>query len=307
MQNRNFKFFGLSVIIIIMKQTLIIFITIFIIFFIGITLLKNRSSQMNSEVPVIEKTAAEKEKIQQFWELYRQATQYRLAGNMEDAAEAYSEALTFNEKHEGTLYYMGNVYFELGKYEKAEKAWQRLIKINPYSTRAHFQLGDLYISYKEEKFFNIDAAEAEYLRVLEINKEETGPTLRLGYVALIRGDLSKTQRYFEAVIGSNYKSVEAHFINGYVAWKRGNPQMALTLLNKAGKYSQQELPVTGVLGEGDKKTGLTFSLSESSRHQNLFEVFLRDLSKMDEVNISQEMDNRYEELDAFLKKIREKI
>lgn len=83
--------------------------------------------------------------------------------------------------------------------------------------------------------------------------------------------------------------------------------MALTLLNKAGKYSQQELPVTGVLGEGDKKTGLTFSLSESSRHQNLFEVFLRDLSKMDEVNISQEMDNRYEELDAFLKKIREKI
>lgn len=290
-----------------MKRTFIIFITIFIILFIGITLLKIRSSQMSPEILVSGKTTAEKEKIQQFWQFYRQATQFRLAGKMADAAEAYGKALRVNEKHEDALYYLGNIYLELGEFENAEMAWQSLIMVNPISARAHYQLGDLYISYKEEKFFNINAAEAEYLRAHEINKEETAPTLRLGYVALIRGDLSETQRYFDEVVGSNYKSVEAHFLNGYVAWKSGNTQKALTLLEKARKYSHPELPVEGVSGEGDTKEGRSFKLSESSRHQALFEDFIRDLSKMDEIIIYQQMDNLYEKLEVLLKEIREMI
>ncbi len=290
-----------------MRRTIIILLISFLTLFIIVSQLKKRSTSVIFEHQNSGKTIVEKEKIQQFWQLYRQATQYRLSGKMTAAAEAYGKALRFNEKHEDALYYLGNVYLELDAFENAEKSWQSLIRINPISSRAHFQLGDLYINFTEEKLFNIEAAEAEYLRAHEINKEETAPTLRLGYVSLIRGDLSETQRYFDAVIGSNYKSVEAHFLNGYVAWKRGNPQMALTLLEKAGKYSHPELPVEGVLGEGDTKEGRSFKLSESSRHKTLFEDFIRDLSNMDEIMTSKQMDNRYEELDAFLKEIREMI
>jgi tetratricopeptide (TPR) repeat protein len=290
-----------------MKRTLIIFIAILITLFAGITLLKNCSSHLSPKISISEKTTDEKEKIQQFWQFYRQATQYRLSGKMADAAKAYGKALKFNEMHEDALYYLGNVYLELGEVENAEKIWKRLIEINPNSARAHFQLGDLYISLEDEKVFNIDAAKTEYLRAHEINKEETGSTLRLGYVALLRGDLLEAKRYFNAVIGSNYKSVEAYFLNGYVAWKRGNPKSALTLFKTAGKYLHPELPVQGVLGEGDTKKGLSFSLSDSSKHQNLFDNFIRDLSKLDKISISQQMDNLYEKLDVFLKEIREKI
>jgi len=226
---------------------------------------------------------------------------------MQDAAVAYRRALEYNEKHEDALYYLGNVYLELGEHKAAEKAWRRLLKVNPYSARAHFQLGDLYLSFDDGKYFDIDTAEAEYRRALEINKEETAPTLRLGYVALIRGNLPESQRYFDAVIGSNYKSVEAHFLNGYVAWKRGDPQKALTLYEKAVKYSFPERPGKGVLGEGDTKAGGAFVLPESSKHQTLFDVFIRDLSVMDKTKISQQMDSQYQKLDAFLTQIRANV
>ncbi len=290
-----------------MKRTLIISLVVLIFLFAGITLLKSPSSRSNPEIGVSEKTIPEKEKIRQFWRFYRQATQDRLSGKMEEAAVAYRKALEYNGKHEDALYYLGNVYLELGEHEGAEKAWRRLLRINPYSARAHFQLGDLYLSFEDEQYFNVDAAEAEYRRALEINKEETSPTLRLGYVALIRGNLSESKRYFDAVIGSNYKSVEAHFLKGYIAWKEGNPQRALIAYKDAVKYARPEQPKRGVLGEGDTKGGRSFVLPESSKHQTLFDVFIRDLSLSDGGNFSRQMENRYRKLDAFLTQIRDRI
>jgi Tfp pilus assembly protein PilF len=87
-------------------------------------------------------------------------------------------------------------------------------------------LGSLYACLELAEFFDLDAAEAEFRRALEINTEETGPLVQLGQIALLRGDMTKALGFFEAVIGSNYTSVDAYFFKGYIAWKGGETQRA---------------------------------------------------------------------------------
>ncbi|MFQ5864116.1 MAG: tetratricopeptide repeat protein [bacterium] len=272
-----------------------------LVLFIVIFVLKFQSSDVKNEQGDNEKKMVEKERIQRFWDLYRQATEHRIAGRLQRAAEDYRSALTINDHHEDALYYLGNVYLELGDFRGAEHAWRRLVQVNSNSARAHFQLGNLHLNFEHKEFFDLNKAEAEFERALEINKEETGPLLSLGQVALIRGNLAEARRYFNAVTGSNYKSVEAHFLNGYIAWKTGNSQKALTLLSKAVKYSQPEKPVQGVLGEGDTKIGPPIGMS------NRWKVDLLDLSGLNESSLLQQMESKYQILDAYLDQIRSEV
>lgn len=290
-----------------MKRWIIISFAAFIALFIMITLLKNRSPQQSEKIGRERYSISEKEKIREFWQHYRQGTQHRLAGKIHLAAEEYRQALQLDDRHEDALYYLGNMYLELDEFDQAKTAWQRLIQINSSSTRAHFQLGDLYLCFEQEKFFNIDAAEAEYLRAMDINKEETAPLLRLGEVALIRGDLTESQSYLENVIGSNYKNVEAHFLLGFIDWKQGRRQKALTLLNKAKKYSRPERSSPKFTGEGDTKTGRGLVLPESSKQLNPFYPFFQALAELDTTSSLNQMENQYRNLSDFLGKIQDRI
>ncbi len=289
-----------------MKRTIIIFFTTVIVLFSAISLLKNYSSETNQEISSEGKSSAEKEKIRQFWKFHREAKRLRLAGKIPEAIAAYRKAIQLNGKHEGSLYHLGNMYVELAKYDSAEIAWKRLIQVNPISARVHFQLGDLYLSYDQQEFYNTDAAEAQYMRALEINKEETAPLLRLGQVALIKGNFDEAQRRFNSLIASNFKSVEAHFLNGFIAWKQKNSNRARTSFEKAVKFSRPQKTAKGMSGEGDTKKGEGFGLHESSRHQSIFHFLIRDLKTLDEKSLSLQMDQKYQKLDAFLKKIKEK-
>ncbi|MBI2505923.1 MAG: tetratricopeptide repeat protein, partial [Candidatus Latescibacteria bacterium] len=86
-----------------------------------------------------------KAQVRRFWELYNRATSLRLQGQWEVAAAQYQEALALDPRHEDCLYYLGNAFFELGRFEEAAATWKRLIETNPnQSSRAHAQLGMLY-------------------------------------------------------------------------------------------------------------------------------------------------------------------
>ncbi|MCI0699010.1 tetratricopeptide repeat protein [candidate division KSB1 bacterium] len=289
-----------------MKKAVCISLPVLLVLLMAIAFLKNRSSHDGSENDSNTKTLAEKERIKRFWEIYREATDHRMAGKIKEAAESYRHALALNGRHEDALYYLGNISLELGEYQTAEDSWQHLAQINPHSARAHLQLGNLYLSFGQKEFFNLDSAEAEFQKALQINQEETGPVLRLGHIALIRGDLPKAQHYFEAVIATNFKSVEAHFLNGYVARKAGNASKAKKLFSEAIKFSQAEKPVKGVMSEGDTKSGRPHALPETPKRHTLFQPYFGDLAEVDETSAAQQMQVRYQKLEAFLAQIREK-
>ena len=286
-----------------MRKSFLIIPAVLLALFAAITFMKSRSKPENPPPAAQQTQSVDREAIQQFWIVYRQATEHRIAGRTEAAAAAYRQALELNDRHEDALYYLGNAYFELGNFEAAEKLLRRLLQINPNSARAHLQLGNLYLCTGRDDYFNLDAAEAEFRRAFEINKEETGSLLRLGQVALIRGDLPQAQNDFEAVIGSNFKSVPAYFLNGYIAWKQGNSQAAAARLAKAVQYSRPTAPVKGVLGEGDTKPGASFSATKRLPCQ-VFQGHLEDLAALDETELAQHVEERYREVDAFIERAR---
>jgi tetratricopeptide (TPR) repeat protein len=287
-----------------MKKFFIIVISVLFVLFVVITLFRERSSPVNSENRETIGTLNEKENIQRFWEIYRQATENRIAGRYTKAVVDYEHALIFNNYHEDALYYLGNIYLELDNFKGAETAWKRLVQINPNSSRAHFQLGDLYLTINQKGLFNIDSAETEFKQAMAINKEETAPLLRLGQIALIRNYLSDAKNLFEAVTASNFKSVEAYFLNGYVSWKTGDRQKALNLLKRAAHVSQPVQTIHGTLGEGDTESRNLSGLSEESKHQPIFKNYYKDLSGLDSSSLTRQIDERYQHLDAFLEQIR---
>jgi tetratricopeptide (TPR) repeat protein len=222
-----------------------------------------------SDVPESASTSAmsqdERDRVHRFWATYRRATEQRIAGELQGAADSYAEALRLNPEHHDALYYLGNMEFELGNSAAAEDAWQQLVELDPTSARAPSQLGTLYFCVGEDRPLEPERATAEYARASAINREETGPLLSLGEIALVRGAMDEATAYFDAVIGSNYSSVEAHYYKGYIAWSSGSRAEALDLLTDAIELAQPAAPSAATPGEGDTRSGLTPMVTASQR------------------------------------------
>ncbi len=191
----------------------------------------------NQTLTVVKGTSARAD-IREFWERFREATRLRIAGSHAAAQVAYTRALELNPRHEDALYYLGNTELELGHYREALAAWERLVAVNAASARAHSRLGDLYLCGDPGAPRDLAKAEAEFQRAAEINREETGPLLRLGELALIRSRPADATRYLDAVIGSHARSVEAHLLKGYLAWKQEQEGPATALFHTAVTLAQ---------------------------------------------------------------------
>ncbi len=284
-----------------MKNTVLLALSGLLLLFLAITFLKDHSSEVGSQNDSTKEDSADKNKIQRFWQIHRQATTHRIAGRTQPAIEAYCTTLELNDQHENTLYYLGSLYFESGEFKKAENLWIQLVKVNPNSARAHAQLGRLYLKSGQEEFYNLESARIEFQKAMALNKEETGPLLHLGQIALIEGNFTEAAHYFSAVTGSNFKSVEAHYLSGFVWWKQGHSQKALLSLKKALKYLLPEKPIHGLPGEGDTKTGE--SLGKSTQ-QILFPMNLHNLIGLDDIELAKQMETRFQKLESFLEQIR---
>lgn len=288
-----------------MKRSLAVTLAVLALLFAAITLMKTRTSA-DAESAADVATAAEKERLQRFWEAFRLATEYRTAGEVERAAAEYERALDVDGAHENSLYYLGSMYLEMGELAEAEKMWRRLVEVNPNASRAHQQLGALRACPDRDELFEPEAAEIEFRRALEINKSETGPLLRLGELALIRGDYAEARDYFDTVIGSNYSSVDAHFLMGYIAWKEGDARQASAMFVKAVEYARPEESEDDVPGEGDTEAGSAPLLSGRSACQ-IFTRHTADLAELDDAELPNEMTRRYRSLDGVLEGVRTRL
>lgn len=208
-----------------------------------------------------------KAEIRRFWEVYNRATALRLQSAWAEAAAAYQEALAGDPRHEDSLYYLGNAFFELGRYQEAAETWKRLIETNPnQSSRAHAQLGMLYSCGVPGAPFDLDAAERELKKALAINKEESGPVIKLGEVALLKGERKKALEYLSDGRNLNFKSVQANYLIGYLKWTAGDTGGALKDLKQAADFALAAKPSPEASGEGDtKKKGPLLAKGVGSR------------------------------------------
>ena len=275
------------------------------VLFAAITVLKSGSSGTVDSVDSTGISIEDRGRIQRFWETYRRATDHRIAGRAREAADEYTRALALNPEHEDALYYLGNMHFDLGNLAAAEQSWQRLVEIDPTSARAHSQLGALYFCVGEQEMLQPERATAELQRALAINREETGSLLRLGEIALVQGDLEKALDYFDAVVGSNYSSVPAHFYQGYIAWKAGAFDRASELLTAAIHHARPAAPPEGVPGEGDTRAGAAPMVSTPTKCRAM-RARMANLAELDE-DVTGHVGPIYREFDELLQEVRRKL
>jgi len=208
---------------------------------------------------------AERARVVQFWDLYREATQRRLNGELEAAAELYRQALALDSLHENALYYLGNTYLELGRLEAAYQVWQRLTAAHPRSSRVFMQLGRLAMCYPESPLFDLKAARASFERALALNKD-SGPVLHLGEVALLEGRLEEAAALFDKVRAMNFCSVPAYVFRAYLAWRAGDRESAIALLAKARPLVRQQIETARLqLEEGNTRVGRALVAEEATK------------------------------------------
>lgn len=290
-----------------MKKIYITIVSLILIIFILITFIKLQSSPKAVKQPDVQYPAIEKEKIQAFWKIYRLANAQRIAGQLNKAVNGYKNALRYDEKHEDTLYYLGNVYVDLGEYHKAENYWKKLIEINARSTRAYFQLGNLYLNYSEENYFDIYKAEQYFQEVLNINKEESGSIYHLGQIELIRGNYKKARQIFDALSSTDYKNLHASFLNGYIDWKKGNPELAILRFTRSLQPSESPGLAKDISAEGDTKSGKPLYSSVSSKRKSLFYDYTHGLSELKTPLDPIQFEKRFIRLNEYLIQLRAKI
>ncbi len=252
-----------------MSKGPVVALAVVALLFGGITLLRMRAPGNESRATSPADSLRSRQAVRDFWSLYRDATTARIEGRIAQARDGYRKALALDARHEDVLYYLGNMELELGDYGAAEIAWRRLLDLNAGSARAHSRLGDLYACPDSGAPWDLRRAETEYASAAALNREETGPLLRLGEVALLRGDLATAVRQFDAVNVTHPRSVEAHYLKGYVAWKRGEQAAAAAQLREAMALASAPQPAPQAPSEGDTKRGTT-PLVVRATHCQLF-------------------------------------
>jgi len=277
--------------------------SVMILLLMGIFLSCNDGTQIKGNESDRSHETDGKESIKKFWDHFRNATRFRTSGKWQKAATEYREALKIQPDHEDALFYLGNMYLEMGDYPHAEENWVRITRLNPLSAKAHYQLGNLYLSYDREEFYDLDRAESEFVTTHRINRIITGPQLLLGHIMLIRGEYEEAARYFKSVLGSNSKNAEALFLLGYVHWKNNQYDEAMTYYSDAMERMEPAKRIKGVLSEGDTQNGKNHL---RPINQSVFLPFYRDLNGPNKQPDVIVMGKKYEAVDSFLNELKKK-
>lgn len=191
--------------------------------------------------------------ITQFWGHYREATRLRLTGDFAAAIEAYERALALQPEHEDALYYLGNALLETGHPTGAREAWLRLVAVNPNAPRAYSQLGQLALCRPEPDVFDLTTSARAFLRAHELNREETGPLLRLAQVALLEGRTDSAATLLDDIIISHPGSADALYLRAFVDRTRGRQSEALAGLERLITPAPADPADTKFSGEGDTR------------------------------------------------------
>ncbi len=231
-------------------------------------------ADMSSEL-----TADEKRR---FWNLKKEAERLFGAGRWSEAAAVFEGMTALDPTHEDALYYRGNCMLELANYAEAHASWDQLRVLNPASSRAWVQIGLVHTIREAGELYDLRAAVAAFEHAHEINPEQSGPLELWGEAAVALGDLQTAEKVLESAYGMNPRATAALYLSGYIAWGRGETQRARDLLQRATESLQAELPVKGVLGEGDVRSARLLESRQRAAARRLFADCVARLRESDD-------------------------
>lgn len=236
----------------------------------------------------------------EFWKNHRAGMDARRQGRWTAAVAAFRRALEIRPEHETTHYYLASALFETGHHAEAVAHWEAILVHHPMSSRANVQLAAVHAIPDLLDLFDLDRARAHLERALELNREETGPLIRLGEVEVARGNESKGRELLEQARLTNPRAASAHYLCAYLSWKAGDEAQAQQDLKLAldalAVTRQAQTPML----EGDIRVGDMETMArETMSSRRLFAPLLHDLREGGETSVATEAGK----VSAYLKSL----
>lgn len=212
------------------------------------------------------------------WQHFDQANNLRISGHYQEAIEYYKKALKIDSSHQNSLYYLGNLQLLMKDFKAASQTWNRLITANPMSARGYAQLGTLHSFNDPSNYlYDLDRSVVFFRKASLLNQEETGPLLELAKIDLLYHRWDSAEVKLNNVISTNFRSVEAMFLQGYLAWKNGDHHKAESLLNKVVLIKQNSHPKFANVGEGETRKEPSSGESDTTQYR-LFSYVIQHLT-----------------------------
>ncbi len=284
------------------KKFIFIVVIFLLIAFAGITIVKylGHSDHSGSVNEVVKSDS-----IQAFWSYYNRATEYRLQGKEDSSIIDYQEALKLNPDHEDALYYIGNMYMKLDKFDQAQNRWEKLIKLNPQSERAYNQLGNLYFCMKHPDYFHPEKSKWYFKRAADLNNLTLNPNLRLGEIALFQDSTNEAFGILNKLSIMDQKNAEIFFIIGYLNWKSGKEQEATKDLERT---FEQGITVILINEQGGTAISAKNASIGKNKECDLFmDWLIRNLTVPKKYDIRVEIPKVYKKFDQYLIMMREQL
>lgn len=203
--------------------------------FLGITAVKYAESFTPAQrAPTDASSSDTLAQANQFWAVYRKATDARTSGRYEEAAHLYREALDRRPAHRDARFYLGEALLQSGQLEAAGEEWERLLEEAPGSARVQGQLGGLSLCSNRPTQRDLARAKKHFRAVARIHGEyDAAPRVRLAQIGAVQDSLRRIEEALDVMSGRTGVPPEVTFLRGYVAWREGRSQRATVNLARS--------------------------------------------------------------------------
>jgi tetratricopeptide (TPR) repeat protein len=251
-----------------MKKTIITATIVILALFVIITITRNyKSDPTTQSSDAGEATTERGEKIANFWSVYRKAEAFMNQGALDDAIEYFQKAGELDPQHELTLYNLGNLYYESGRFDEAVSTFNRLIEVNPRAARPHRRIGEILSHPIPGAPLDLDKARISFEKALNLNSEQSGTHYWMGRILIELGKFDEGRKYIANATRLNPKFPEAMTLVAYSHLLDGNYTKAIDGYMQALDMGVTKIKPGELPGEGDTRESL--KSSPPTGHKNI--------------------------------------
>ncbi len=165
---------------------------------------------------------------------------YLQIGMLDAAIDHLEQAAKYDESDSEMMNNLSSAYLAAGRYEKAIAAATRALEDADYRTpaAARFNRGSSYMALDR-----IDEAIEDFTAAIRLDPLFDMPYMKMGDIALARGDYSGAITSYESAIKLNPTNYEAMFNRGKAYWHRGLLSDAESEFNKVLRNTTDKNPL----------------------------------------------------------------
>jgi len=169
---------------------------------------------------------------------------YSDLGRVDDAIEAYQQAIQLAPDQIFPWNNLGNLYIKLGRNEEALSAFHRAIEHNPTDAVSWNGLGNAYF-----KMDRIGEASSTYQKAIELAPDFVPPWNGLGNACVRLGQMEQARESYQKAAQLNGRDAQPWICLGSIASRQGSHAEALKTYQKAIDLDPKSAPAWEGLGD----------------------------------------------------------